>query len=110
MVVRSALSLLLLQSVLSLVFGNLVQRTPRLAPSNCRVVQEALRPVTQCPTIDACRVAKFNADALTQLAACKDTSIQTIKVLCSCSSIVRFATGPKRSLGHLLGAEKKYFF
>ena len=61
MVVAAALSLLLLQSVLSLVFCNLVQRTPRLAPSNCRVVQEALRPVAQCPFIDASISAKWLA-------------------------------------------------
>ena len=29
---------------------------------------------------------------------------------CTVMSIVRFATGPKRSMGHVLGAEKKYFF
>ena len=29
---------------------------------------------------------------------------------CTFMSIVRFATGPKRSMGHVLGAEKKYFF
>ena len=28
----------------------------------------------------------------------------------SCLSILRFATGPKRSMGHLLGAEKINFF
>ena len=28
---------------------------------------------------------------------------------CSCSSIVPFATGPKRSMGHLLGGEKLIF-
>ena len=29
---------------------------------------------------------------------------------CSRSSTVRFATGPKRSMGHLLGGEKINFF
>ncbi len=29
---------------------------------------------------------------------------------CSCLSIVRFDTGPKRSMGHLLGGEKNNFF
>ena len=29
---------------------------------------------------------------------------------CSCLSIVRFDTGPKRPMGHLLGAEKNNFF
>ena len=29
---------------------------------------------------------------------------------CSRLSIVRFATGPKRSMGHVLGAEKNIFF
>ena len=29
---------------------------------------------------------------------------------CSCLSIARFATGPKRSMGHLLGGEKNNFF
>ena len=28
---------------------------------------------------------------------------------CSCSSILQFANGPKRTMGHVLGAEKDFF-
>ena len=40
-------------------------------------------------------------------AACKDTS--KLERACSRLSIVPFATGPKRSMGHLPGAEKLIF-
>ena len=35
---------------------------------------------------------------------------ELLDVTCSCLSIVPFDTGPKRSMGHLLGAEKNNFF
>ena len=41
------------------------------------------------------------------LAACKTLAKQRAPL--SCLSIVRFATGPKRPMGHLLGAEKGNF-
>ena len=45
-----------------------------------------------------------------QLAACKDTSKQqTWNAVCTRLSIVRLATGPKRSMGHVPGAEKGNF-
>ena len=44
-----------------------------------------------------------------ELAACKDTSLQNRTAACSCSSIHPFDTGPKRSMGHLLGGEKIIF-
>ena len=86
-------------------FLHLVQRTPRLAPSNCRVVQEALRPVAQCPSIDvyianACRQWRQLAPGKTL--ACPDAT-------CSCLSILPLANGPKRSIGHVLGTEKGNF-
>jgi len=39
-----------------------------------------------------------------ELAACKILAIAN--ATCSCLSILQFATGPKRSMGHVLGAEK----
>ena len=43
-----------------------------------------------------------------ELAACKDTS-KNSNAACSRLSIVRFAHGPNRSMGHVLGAEKDLF-
>ena len=40
------------------------------------------------------------------LAACKTLAI---KRACSCWSTVQFANGPKRSMGHVLGAKKNFF-
>ena len=37
-------------------------------------------------------------------------SVAFVERACSRLSIVRFATGPKRSMGHVLGAEKIDFF
>ena len=42
------------------------------------------------------------------LAVCK--TLAKANATCSCLSTVRFATGPKRSMGHVLGAEKGIFF
>ena len=44
-----------------------------------------------------------------QLAACKDTSKANSERACSRLSTVPFANGPKRSMGHVLGAEKLIF-
>ena len=44
-----------------------------------------------------------------KLAACKDTSKHNSERACSCLSIVQLANGPKRSIGHVLGAEKIIF-
>ena len=44
-----------------------------------------------------------------ELAACKTLAIIRENATCSRSSTVRFATGPKRSMGHLLGAKKLNF-
>ena len=35
---------------------------------------------------------------------------ELLDATCNCLSIVRFAHGPKRSMGHVLGAEKINFF
>ena len=50
----------------------------------------------------------FKLPAESVLAACKDTSARK-GANCSRLSIVQFATGPKRSIGHVLGAEKGIF-
>ena len=34
---------------------------------------------------------------------------ELLDVTCSCLSIARFATGPKRAMGHFLGAENDFF-
>ena len=47
--------------------------------------------------------------SLCELGACKDTSNPDQNATCSRSSIVQFATGPKISMGHVLGAEKEFF-
>ncbi len=50
---------------------------------------------------------------LRQLAACKTLASMPRKganAPCSYLSIVQFATGPKRSMGHFLGGEKCIFF
>ena len=44
-----------------------------------------------------------------ELAACKDTSKPDQNASCSRSSTDQFANGPKRSMGHVLGAEKINF-
>ncbi len=44
-----------------------------------------------------------------RLASSKDTSQQTQERACSCLSTVQFANGPKRSMGHVPGAEKDFF-
>ena len=46
---------------------------------------------------------------MSYLAACKDTSKQTRNRACSCLRALPFANGPKRSMGHVLGAEKLIF-
>ena len=48
------------------------------------------------------------ASCESQLAVCKDTSKQSSEA-CSRLGTVPFATGPKRSMGHVLGAEKGNF-
>ena len=40
-----------------------------------------------------------------ELAGCKTLETSTFETSSSCLSILQFATGPKRSIGHLLGAE-----
>ena len=44
-----------------------------------------------------------------ELAGCKTLEISTIETSSSCLSILQFATGPKRSMGHFLGGEKIHF-
>ena len=52
----------------------------------------------------------FKIDSLSIDLACrKDTSKQNSERTCSRLSIARFANGPKRSMGHVLGAEKGIF-
>jgi hypothetical protein len=57
-------------------------------------------------------MAKAEGDAWTsqnaELAACKTLACDQ-KRACSCSSTVRLASGPKRSMGHVLGGEKGIF-
>ena len=40
--------------------------------------------------------------------SCKILECKPANATCSCSSIVRFATGPKRSMGHVLGAKNSF--
>ena len=40
----------------------------------------------------------------------RHTSFRIQHATCSRLSTVRVATGPKRSMGHILGAEKDFFF
>ena len=42
-----------------------------------------------------------------RLAACK--TLASRSAACSCLTIVRFASGPKRSMGHVMGVEKGIF-
>ena len=56
----------------------------------------------------ACVFKLNRPSGLRELAACKTLASKN-ETPCGRLSIVRFATGPKRSMGHLLGAEKEFF-
>ena len=51
------------------------------------------------------KAVKFEERLVVELAACKTLGMNKLRTACSRSSTVRFATGPKRSMGHLLGAK-----
>ena len=70
-------------------------------------------PPSKCP-IDlfgpvANRTILKRLHGAASLAPGKDTSKQRRNAACSRLSIVQFATGPKRSMGHVLGAKKLIF-
>ena len=62
------------------------------------------------PTPQLCCSTQRNATASpARLAAKAGDILGWMKLrLCSCLSTVPFATGPKRAMGHVLGAEKIY--
>ena len=43
------------------------------------------------------------------IASCKILASKTRSAACSCLSVLQFANGPKRSMGHVLGAKKGIF-
>ena len=66
--------------------------------------------LAQRVTASHCQAIAFFGRGPVELAGCKTLETSTFETSSSCLSILQFATGPKRSIGHLLGAETGFFF
>ena len=66
--------------------------------------------LAQRVTASHCQAIAFFGRGPVELAGCKTLETSTFETSSSCLSILQFATGPKRSMGHVLGAEKGIFF
>ena len=62
--------------------------------------------VDSCYALYAAKAMAFALETFRQLAACETLASQIKTATCSRLSTVRFANGPKRSMGHVPGAEK----
>ena len=65
--------------------------------------------VDSCYALYAAKAMAFALETFRQLAACETLASQIKTATCSRLSTVRFANGPKRSMGHVPGAEKGNF-
>ena len=72
-------------------------------------VSELLRAGFSCSAVRFRGVRRRSLSLPKPVPSSSETLASKLGTLCSRLSIVRFATGPKRSMGHVLGAEKLNF-
>jgi hypothetical protein len=89
----------------SLCFSRAAGRGFSLAPAAVNWLRGSCGGPDRPPqTLGSAFISNIDSTLLRALAACKTLAFQT-ETPCSRLGIVPFATGPKRSMGHLLGAE-----